>query len=70
MKRPRSSGGPAGIPAPENHDVLDLIADRLKQIHVDHRVSRESECVEFRDPFTGQWYEIIVRAIDEPSREG
>lgn len=68
MKR-RNQPAATGIPAPEDHLVLDTIADRLKQLPINHRVSRESECVEFRDPFSGQWYEVIVRAIDEPSRE-
>ncbi len=53
----------------ENHEVLDIIENALagsKTCDVRH-VKRESECVEFRDG--DQWYEIVVRPIDEPSTE-
>jgi hypothetical protein len=60
---------PHGQPAPEDHPVLDIIANRLRHRSDYWQASRQSECVEFRDPDSGQWYEIVVRAIDEPSDE-
>lgn len=50
--------------APVNHDVLDSI---WSQLLATYHPRRQSECVEFQDRETGQWYEIVVRPIDQPS---
>lgn len=54
--------------APEDHDVLDTIAIALDRCG-DIEVRRASECVEFCDLQTGEWFEIVVRQIDLPSEE-
>ena len=54
--------------APTNHDVLDAIANALDRCG-DIEVRLESECVEFYDLQTGEWFEIVVRQIDLPSEE-
>ena len=54
--------------APVDHRVLDGIANHLNWVDVTVRCARrESECVEFQDDELGQWFEIVVRPIDEPS---
>ena len=61
--------GATDMTAPEDHEVLDMIATLLESRVKDWRPVRRSECVEFRDPTTGQWHEIVVRAIDGPSED-
>ena len=53
--------------APRNHRVLDGIVEMLNRYV--HCATRESECVEFFDPADRQFYEIVVRPIDEPREE-
>ncbi len=53
---------------PVDHPVLDRIAHTLAIYVPDSYPSRESECVEFMCTENRQWYEIVVRPIDEPSR--
>jgi adenosyl cobinamide kinase/adenosyl cobinamide phosphate guanylyltransferase len=55
---------PSGMTGPVvDHEVLDMIADRLNR-RTDHwQASREDDRVEFTDPDSGQRYEIVVRAI-------
>lgn len=56
--------------SPEEHPILDRIYDAIGKDNEPEfsRLSLESECIEFWDSEEGQWYEIVVRAIDEPSR--
>jgi hypothetical protein len=68
---------PQAVPCVD-HPVLDVIARAItpafRHLGPDcvgpaEDVTRESECVEFRDPATGQRFEIIVRPIpDEEDR--
>lgn len=60
---------PSGVPAPEDHPILDDIAMMMSHMAAPYHPRRESECVEFRDWRSGRWFEIVVREIDEPSRE-
>ncbi len=58
--------------SPEDHPVLDRIFVRCGATWSDQyqAARRESECVEFYDSDRSQWYEIVVRPIDEPSGGG
>lgn len=68
MTRAEQNQG-TGIPMPEDHDVLYVIYAAIARWEDDYQmVTRASESVEFYDPHTEQWYEVVVRAIDEPSR--
>lgn len=57
-------------PTVEDHRILDTIARRLHGTLWRDKIRREGECIEFEDKVLGQWYEIVVRPIDGPSREG
>jgi uncharacterized Zn finger protein (UPF0148 family) len=46
-----------------DHEVLDIIGDRLRRRTDEWQASREDDRVEFTDPDSGQRYEIVVRAI-------
>lgn len=66
------SGPMTGYPCPEDHEVLDGIMSQADNHSVFRQrvitaVHRESECIEFYDATSRQWYEIVVRPIDEPS---
>lgn len=50
----------------EDHEILDEVFP-IVSANSDRKASRESECIEFVDD--GQWYELVVRSIDGPSRE-
>jgi catechol 2,3-dioxygenase-like lactoylglutathione lyase family enzyme len=63
-----SEATPQIVPC-EDHPVLDVIAARLANGRQDdpchaEDVTRESECVEFRDP-DGRRFEILVRPIPD-----
>lgn len=58
----------------ENHDILD---DIKRQLWVNQSsfccyrdLHRDSESVSFRDPRTGQRYEIVVRELDGDDQIG
>jgi hypothetical protein len=57
---------------PTDHAILDTINDSCEplltspEMAVIHAWSRESECIEFFDSAEAQWYEIVVRPIDDP----
>lgn len=44
-----------------DHEALDLVLPPLRLFYP--TATRESECVEFRDPADGKWYEVVVREI-------
>lgn len=55
-----------GVPFAVDNPILDDIADHLRNFQ-ELKSRRESECIEFFDPDLGQWFEVVVRAIDAPS---
>ena len=49
---------------PVDHQILDAIIMTVPFLDEAHR---ESECIEFYDAEQEQWFEIVVRPIDDPS---
>lgn len=52
------------MPVPEDHPILDGIAERLPAYEGIVDVRRESECVEFYDESQSQFFEVVVRRIE------
>lgn len=63
---------------PEDHEILSIAYDGIKSQLASNewsdvtwvkKVSLQSECIEFYDEANEQWYEIVVRPIDNSSEE-